>query len=84
MGEDTPASAEISGATSPAASVGSPDETAAALPADATVTLPADATVMLPTDAAVPPVPVSRPVEEPPQNGQVTKPADSSPGSSAE
>jgi K(+)-stimulated pyrophosphate-energized sodium pump len=84
MGEDTPASAEISGATSPAASVGSADETVPALPADATVTLPADATVMLPTDAAVPPVPVSRPVEEPPQNGQVTKPADSSPGSSAE
>jgi K(+)-stimulated pyrophosphate-energized sodium pump len=85
MGDETPASAEISGATSPAASVGSPDTTAAAaLPSDATVTLPADATVMLPTDAAVPPVPVSRPVEEPPQNGQVTKPADSSPGSSAE
>jgi K(+)-stimulated pyrophosphate-energized sodium pump len=85
MGDETPASAEISGATSPAASVGSPDATAAAaLPSDATVTLPADATVMLPTDAAVPPVPVSRPVEEPPQNGQVTKPADSSPGSSAE
>src|SRR5580693_4134644 len=38
MGEDTPAGTEISGATSPAASVGSPDETAAEVTAaDATV-----------------------------------------------
>ena len=37
MGEEAPASAEVSGATAPAASVGSPDETAAAVsaPADA-------------------------------------------------
>jgi K(+)-stimulated pyrophosphate-energized sodium pump len=38
MGDEAPASAEISGATSPAASVGSPDETVAEVTAaDATV-----------------------------------------------
>jgi K(+)-stimulated pyrophosphate-energized sodium pump len=91
MGDDTPASAEISGATSPAASVGSPDATAA-LPADgsatraaeATVILPAEATVILPADAGVPPAPPASPVEETAQNGQLTKPADSSPGQPAE
>jgi K(+)-stimulated pyrophosphate-energized sodium pump len=36
MGEDVPADAEVSAATSPAASVGSPDETAAAVSAPAT------------------------------------------------
>ena len=46
MGEDVPAGAEVSGATSPAASVGSPDDTAAAVSApasaaDAAVTAPA-------------------------------------------
>jgi K(+)-stimulated pyrophosphate-energized sodium pump len=46
MGDDAPASAEISAATSPAASVGSPDETVAAVSAPASA---ADATV-----AAVP------------------------------
>jgi K(+)-stimulated pyrophosphate-energized sodium pump len=46
MGDDAPASAEISAATSPAASVGSPDETVAAVAAPASA---ADATV-----AAVP------------------------------
>jgi K(+)-stimulated pyrophosphate-energized sodium pump len=88
MGDDTPASAEISGATSPAASVGSPDATAA-LPADgsaaraagATVILPAEATVILPADAGVPPAPPASPVEEATQNGQLTRPADSSPES---
>ncbi len=54
MGEDAPASAEISAATSPAASVGSPDETVAAVSAPATA---ADATVTagspaLPADGA--------------------------------
>ena len=42
MGEDVPAGAEVSGATSPAASVGSPDETAAVVSAPAAA---ADATV---------------------------------------
>jgi K(+)-stimulated pyrophosphate-energized sodium pump len=78
MGDETPASAEISGATAPAASVGSPDATAtAAVPAPASA---ADATVH-----AVPP---SRPPGEATQNGQVTSgspaPADSSPGQPAE
>ena len=78
MGDETPGSAEISGATSPAASIGSPDATAtAAVPAPASA---ADATVH-----AVPP---SRPPGEAAQNGQVTSgsptPADSSPGQPGE
>jgi K(+)-stimulated pyrophosphate-energized sodium pump len=47
MGEDVPAGAEVSGATSPAASVSAPDDTAAAVSAPASA---ADATVT----AAVP------------------------------
>jgi K(+)-stimulated pyrophosphate-energized sodium pump len=80
MGEEAPASAEISGATSPAASVGSPEEAAP------TVISPegAAATVVLPqvTEAPPPPVPQAPPSEGRSQNGQVTSgtPADSSPG----
>jgi K(+)-stimulated pyrophosphate-energized sodium pump len=48
MGEDVPAGAEVSGATSPAASVGSPDETAAAVSAPASA---ADATAVVPAAA---------------------------------
>jgi K(+)-stimulated pyrophosphate-energized sodium pump len=74
MGEEAPASAEISGATSPAASVGSPEAAApgALTAADATVTAAASV----------------RPAEEAVQNGQVSNgspaPADSSPSQPSE
>jgi K(+)-stimulated pyrophosphate-energized sodium pump len=70
MGDDTPASAEIGAATSPAASIE---------PVQAAVPGPANA-----ADTTVTAVPPSRPSEEAKQNGQVTsgspKPADSAPG----
>src|SRR6202020_1439022 len=58
MGDETPASADISGATSPAVSVGPPETSVAGpgIAADTTVTA----------------VPSSRPPEEAAQNGQVT------------
>jgi K(+)-stimulated pyrophosphate-energized sodium pump len=69
MGDETPASAEISAATSPAASVGSPDAAAAPL------------TVATPQVSPAPPVPSAG---EAAQNGQVASgsptPAESSPG----
>jgi K(+)-stimulated pyrophosphate-energized sodium pump len=73
MTEDVPASAEISAATSPAASVGSPD--AAAAPP----------TVTVPQVSAAPPVP---PAGDAGQNGHVAsgvpKEPDSAPGQSGE
>ncbi|HEY1821504.1 MAG TPA: sodium-translocating pyrophosphatase [Trebonia sp.] len=74
MGDETPASADISGATSPAVSVGPPETSVPgpAIAADTTVTA----------------VPSSSPPEEAAQNGQVTSgsptSADSSPGQPAE
>jgi K(+)-stimulated pyrophosphate-energized sodium pump len=74
MGEEAPASTEISGATSPAASVGAPD---AAVPGPAAA-----------PDATIGAVPPSRPSEGAAQNGQVTSgsptPADSSQGQQGE
>jgi K(+)-stimulated pyrophosphate-energized sodium pump len=73
MGDDTPASAEISAATSPAASVGSPD--AAAAPP----------TVTMPQVSATPPVPSAGDAG---QNGHVAsgvpREPDSAPGQSGE
>jgi len=74
MGEAAPASTEISGATSPAASVGAPETEAVAAP-----------TVAVPQVSAAPPVPAGG---EAGQNGHVANgsptAADSSPGQPAE
>jgi K(+)-stimulated pyrophosphate-energized sodium pump len=72
MGDDVPAGAEISGATSPAASVGSPDETAAAVSA-------ADATV-----SAVPSAVSSQEAPHQNGNGHLSTGSPSSPGQPAE
>jgi hypothetical protein len=67
MGEDAPAGAEVSGATSPAASVGSSEGTAPEVGAAA----PAGSeTVLMPAQNPVPPVPPAYP--EGTANGQVT------------
>jgi K(+)-stimulated pyrophosphate-energized sodium pump len=70
--EDTPASTDISAATSPAASIGSadatvPDVTGSAAEAPATVTVPAQNPVAPPA----PPVPPTRPAAEGSSNGRV-------------
>jgi K(+)-stimulated pyrophosphate-energized sodium pump len=70
--EDTPASTDISAATSPAASIGSadatvPDVTGSAAEAPATVAVPAQNPVAPPA----PPVPPTRPAAEGSSNGRV-------------
>jgi K(+)-stimulated pyrophosphate-energized sodium pump len=86
MGEDIPAGAEVSGATSPAVSVGSPEGsvTSSEVSAGSPETVAAP-TVAMPPVSPAPPVP---PAGEPAQNGHVTNgtptAADSSPGHPSE